>query len=257
MSFLWVEVFYAHFRCVQVNLPAEGRDDPAAWPEVVNKIKESVVLAFDAAIVEREEEVKRGEAQRMMVGWNFCTWFLLKVSQLIHNAPWLQGEQADEQESLAHSFEAVGLPSDALVIYEELEATFFQILKEQNLSWFGKLGATSPNDDSLPVLDVRSKPYREMLQGSAISIFDFRVYVFARQAKLLGQLGRITEVAKRGQWFVASLTRRLRESEVSTLPASIRCLANASRRISRNTSSRAGHIPLAWTLFRDATSGHV
>jgi len=196
---------------VQINLPAEGRDDPAAWPEVVNKIKESVVLALDAAIVEREEEVKRGEAQRMMVGWNFCTWFLLKVS--IYGS--MRDCSADEQESLAHSFEAVGLPSDALVIYEELEATFFQILKEQNLSWFGKLGATSPNDDSLPVLDTRSKPYREMLQGSAISIFDFRVYVFARQAKLLGQLGRITEVAKRGQWFVASLTRRLRESEVS------------------------------------------
>jgi len=125
--------------------------------------------------------------------------------------------KSDHQESLAHSFEAVGLPSDALVIYEELEATFFQILKEQNLTWFGKLGATSPNDDSLPVLDVRCKPYREMLQGSAISIFDFRIYVFARQAKLLGQLGRITEVAKRGQWFVASLTRRLRESEVRDL----------------------------------------
>jgi hypothetical protein len=46
----------------------------------MNKIKESIVLAFDTAIVEREEEVKRGEAQRMMVGWNFCTWFLLKVS---------------------------------------------------------------------------------------------------------------------------------------------------------------------------------
>ena len=65
---------------MQVNLPPEGRDDPAAWPEVINKIKESIVLAFDTAIVEREEEVKRGEAQRMMVGWNFCTWFLLKVS---------------------------------------------------------------------------------------------------------------------------------------------------------------------------------
>jgi hypothetical protein len=81
LTFWWI---YADVRCVQVNLPAEGRDDPAAWPEVVNKIKESVVLAFDAAIVEREEEVKRGEAQRMMVGWNFCTWFLLKVSQLIY-----------------------------------------------------------------------------------------------------------------------------------------------------------------------------
>jgi hypothetical protein len=100
-------------------------------------------------------------------------------------------------------------------VYEELDATFLQILKEQNMSWFGKLGATGPQDDSLPILDVRAKPYKEMLQSSSISIFDFRVYVFARQAVLLGRLGRITEVAKRGQWFVASLSRRLRESEVS------------------------------------------
>lgn len=122
---------------------------------------------------------------------------------------------ADKQESLAHSFEGVNLHEDALIVYEELEATFLQIQKEQNLSWFGKLGATGAHDDSLPILDVRAKPYKEMLQSSSISIFDFRVYVFARQAVLLGRLGRITEVAKRGQWFVASLSRRLRESEVS------------------------------------------
>jgi hypothetical protein len=122
------------------------------------------------------------------------------------------------QESLAHSFDGVGLNEDALTVYEELDATFLQILKEQNLSWFGKLGATGPRDDSLPILDVTVKPFREMLQHSAISVFDFRVYVFARQAILLGKLGRITEVAKRGQWFVASLARRLRESEVSDYP---------------------------------------
>ena len=100
-------------------------------------------------------------------------------------------------------------------MYEELDATFLQILKEQNLSWFGKLGATGPHDDSVPILDTNAKPYKEMLQQSQISVFDFRIYVFARQAILLGALGRITEVAKRGQWFVASLARRLRESEVS------------------------------------------
>lgn len=54
-------------------------NDPAAWPELINKLKECFVTAFDAAILEREDEVKRGEAQRVMVGWNFCTWFLLKV----------------------------------------------------------------------------------------------------------------------------------------------------------------------------------
>ncbi|KAK8845493.1 hypothetical protein IAR55_006206 [Kwoniella newhampshirensis] len=181
-------------RCVQLNLPPAGANDPAAWPEVINKLKESLVTAFDGAILEREEEVKRGEAQRLTVGWNFCTWFLLK-------------------ESLAQSFEAVNLPEDSLIIYEELEASFFQVLKEQNLSWFGKLGATGSLDDSLPILDPTVKPYRDMLRNSAISIFDFRIYVFARQGVLLGKLGRITEVAKRGQWFVASLTRRLRENE--------------------------------------------
>ena len=112
----------------------------------------------------------------------------------------------------------MNLHEDALIVYEELEAAFFQVLKEQNLSWFGKLGATGAIDDSLPVLDTTAKPYRTMLQTNLISIFDFRIYVFARQAQLLGKLGRITEIAKRGQWFVASLTRRLRESEVGLWP---------------------------------------
>lgn len=133
-----------------------------------------------------------------------------------------------QQESLAHSFEGLSLPEDALLVYEELDATFLQILKEQNLSWFGKLGASGPTDDSLPILDASVKPYREMLQHSQISVFDFRIYVFARQAALLGALGRITEVAKRGQWFVASLARRLRESEVS-LQRRTNCFGRGNR----------------------------
>ncbi|WOO84693.1 Trafficking protein particle complex subunit 10 [Vanrija pseudolonga] len=182
--------------CTLLNLPPSGSTDPAAWPELLNKLKESIVLAFDASILEREEEVKRGEAQRLTIGWNFCTWFLLK-------------------ESLAHSFEGVNLNEDALIIYEELDAAFLQCLKDQNLSWFGKLGGTAENDDSLPILDTNAKPYRDLLISSTISIFDFRIYVFARQCILLGKLGRITEIAKRGQWFVASLARRLLESEAS------------------------------------------
>lgn len=69
--------------CTLLNLPPSGSTDPAAWPELLNKLKESIVLAFDASILEREEEVKRGEAQRLTIGWNFCTWFLLKVSELL------------------------------------------------------------------------------------------------------------------------------------------------------------------------------
>lgn len=65
--------------CVQVNLPSAGIVDPAVWLEVTSKLKESIVQALDGAIMEREDEVKRGEAQRTIPGWNFGTWFLMKV----------------------------------------------------------------------------------------------------------------------------------------------------------------------------------
>jgi hypothetical protein len=141
-------------------------------------------------------------------------------------------------------------------VYEELEAAFIQVVKEQNLSWFGKLGATGAHDDSLPILDTTVKPYRELMQNSSISIFEFRIYVFARQAGLLGKLGRITEIAKRGQWFVASLTRRLRESEVSRLAAAMSgSVADQVRRSWLRTLSRRGRILPALTLCTSATSG--
>lgn len=124
------------------------------------------------------------------------------------------------------SLEGMNLFEDTLIQYDELEASFFQVLKgefvsllvlmaEQNLSWFGKLGAMGPQDDSLPVLDWTIKPYRTLIQNSQITIFDFRIYVFARQMELLGRLGRVTEAVTKAQWFIASLGRRLRENEVS------------------------------------------
>ena len=226
----------------------------------MTRLKESIVYAFDAAIMEREEEVKRGEAQRLTVGWNFCTWFLLKVDRHSTLDAEFQARQLIVQESLAHSFEGLALPEDALLVYEELDAAFLQVLKEQNLSWFGKLGASGSRDDSLPILDANAKPYREMLQHSQISVFDFRIYVFARQAALLGALGRITEVAKRGQWFVASLARRLRESEVSdAFMMPLHCWSSGliHRRILQNTSSSLGRILPVWTSFPDAMNGRV
>lgn len=43
------------------------------------------MTAFDAAIIHREEEIRRSECQQQMPGWNFCTFFILKVSSLPHS----------------------------------------------------------------------------------------------------------------------------------------------------------------------------
>ena len=67
-----------HGRCIQVAWSSET-DNPAVWAELMNKIKDGVLSAFDSAVSHREDEVKRSEGQRHMPGWNFCTFFILKV----------------------------------------------------------------------------------------------------------------------------------------------------------------------------------
>ena len=63
-----------------------GQDNPAAWAEMLVKIKEGILAAFDSTITHRTDEVKRSQSQRLMPGWNFCTFFILKVTG--HLTPW-------------------------------------------------------------------------------------------------------------------------------------------------------------------------
>lgn len=66
-------------RCVQL-VWASDFENPAAWAEFVTRLKEGILVAFDSAFTQREAEVKRSEGQVQMPGWNFCTFFVLKVT---------------------------------------------------------------------------------------------------------------------------------------------------------------------------------
>ena len=68
-------------RSVQLIWSAE-KDNPTVWADFVSKVKEGVLSSFDAALAQREEEMKRSEGQRTMPGWNFCTFFILKASSV-------------------------------------------------------------------------------------------------------------------------------------------------------------------------------
>ncbi|KAI0327179.1 hypothetical protein GY45DRAFT_1328000 [Cubamyces sp. BRFM 1775] len=184
-------------RCVQLVWSAE-KDNPAVWADLMTKIKEGILSAFDAALTQREEEVRRSEGQRQMPGWNFCTFFILK-------------------ESLASSLEGMNLCEDALQQYYELEATFFQVLREKNLSWFGPLITPSGSDDSAPLLSTTKKPYRDLILANTISVFDFRVYLLARQCALLSKLGDLEEICQKTVTFLTTMARTLRDVE-DTLP---------------------------------------
>jgi hypothetical protein len=65
-------------RCVQLAWPM-AKDNPVAWAELLSKVKDGLLSAFDAAVSQRDDEVRRSESQQSMPGWNFCTFFILKV----------------------------------------------------------------------------------------------------------------------------------------------------------------------------------
>ncbi|KDE05467.1 hypothetical protein MVLG_04157 [Microbotryum lychnidis-dioicae p1A1 Lamole] len=178
-------------RCIQVGASA---DDPTAWAEFSNKVKEGVLTTFDINVSLCEENVRKADSQRQLEGWQFQPFFLQK-------------------EVLADSFEAIGLLEDALIQYDELGAAFFQALKTHDLAWFGAVGGLTSGDDTLPLLSTTNKPYRSLIQANKITMFDFRIYIFARQASLLSRLGRIAELAKRGALFVSTFARTLREHQ--------------------------------------------
>lgn len=103
---------------------------------------------------------------------------------------------------------------DAMDTYNELEALFFEVLKEKNLSWFGTLINPAPKDDSLPLLSTTKKPYRDLILANTISIFDFRTYLLAKQCAILSKMHHIIEVAQKSVAFLGAFGRRLREVEV-------------------------------------------
>ncbi|KAK4701381.1 trafficking protein particle complex subunit 10, partial [Phenoliferia sp. Uapishka_3] len=180
-------------RCVHV---AQGvsAEDPTTWADFMIKVKEGIITTFDTNVSVYEEDVRKADSQRQLEGWQYTTFFLQK-------------------EALADCFETMNLQEEALIQYDELEASFFQTLKENSAAWLGKIGGLSPGDDALPLLETTQKPYRQLIMTNTITIFDFRIYLFARQAAILFDLGRIAEVAKRGAFFISQFARTLRENQ--------------------------------------------
>ncbi|KAF0436082.1 Trafficking protein particle complex subunit 10 [Gigaspora margarita] len=183
-------------RCVQLRLSDNDADEYESWQELMSKIKDGILISFDQHVVQYEEDIRRFDSQRSMIGWNYCTFFVLK-------------------EGLALTFEVFNLYEEALVQYDELEASFFQVLRDRALAWFGHFGATDVKDDSANILDVKKKSYRDLIRQNKLPEFDFRCYLFARQCHLLGRLQRPVEICRRAQLFISTFGRTIKEHQAN------------------------------------------
>lgn len=169
-----------------------------AWQDLFAKFKTLILMSFDLRVTQYEDDIREKDAQRSLPGWNFCTFFTLK-------------------EGLARGFESVGLVEDALAIYDELTLglesavtdapdsaasrgtllgdldKYRDILKEisaaeSDAQTIEKLIQPLQSLYDQP-LDLTKKDYRGEIVKSTISLFDFHLYIFARQRTLLLRLG--------------------------------------------------------------------
>ncbi|KAK1969730.1 hypothetical protein LY78DRAFT_690380 [Colletotrichum sublineola] len=211
----------------------ESRQDAEnAWEDLIGKFKELILSSFDMRVSQYEEDIKEKDAQRVLPGWNFCTFFILK-------------------EGLARGFESVGLVEDALVGYDELSVGLDTVVQEQATSGDpqthggsllshtedlvrraeaaiaelgdedGSMEDEQPVDlqasetqkadkfDDIPISSTK-KPYREMIVANNVSVFDFRCYIFSRQISLLLRLGNAWSTRE-------ELLAKLREQQESVL----------------------------------------
>ncbi|KAL2913823.1 hypothetical protein HK105_206702 [Polyrhizophydium stewartii] len=205
-------------RSMQFRITNNEIKDAEFWNELLDRIKEGLVSAITQQAAQLEDDTRRFEQQRLMPGWNYCQYFILKQARELIGSSGTLGLHSDLQETLAFTYELVRFFDEALLHYDELEATFFQTLVEQGAPWFHKFGGVEPGDDCSDVLNSDRKPYRSMIIQNTITIFDFREYLFSRQCRLIFLLGSPADVCQRTKMFVVSLSKMLREYSVSLAP---------------------------------------
>lgn len=175
------------------KLSQEQREE---WDDVVSKLKALILASFDLRVGQYEEDIREKDSQRILPGWNFCTFFVLK-------------------EGLARGFESVGLIDDALAGYEELNTELDIILSsdgEELADMFPPyteelktlyVDAHEQSSSFAATWDGQNKPisatrknFRELILANNISKFDFKVYVLARKMAVLLRMSRTPEKAE-------------------------------------------------------------
>jgi len=106
----WNTYAFTNRRCAQLRSCDTEGEELEMWQDILGKIKDGVLQSFDSRVLHYEEDIHKMDSQRTLPGWNYCTFFILK-------------------EGLAQSFEHMLLLEDALIQYDELEASFFQLLR--------------------------------------------------------------------------------------------------------------------------------
>lgn len=142
---------------VQIDQDFELKSDlDEMWGKFFAVLKYHTLDAFGRRVADYESEIRKLEADRSKVGWNFGTLFCMK-------------------EGLASSFERMSFLDDAFQTYHELESIV-------DPSCFAN---DAPCDTRIAMLDVDQHQVSDAILGYKVSKFEYFRYLFSRQIRIL------------------------------------------------------------------------
>lgn len=157
-------------------------------PECIDLISDCIYHSAIVNLSQMDEAIRKMSAQRNLPGWNFFTFFLTK-------------------ESKALTLIDLGLLSEALTVYDELETLFMEIndaalSNENDTMNHGFVRVDTINGADLNLSNWAK--FRHKIHQNQISLYEFRVYLFSRQIYLLSDMHDHSQILKRCKYFICT-----------------------------------------------------
>lgn len=179
-----------------------------SFRSLLQRVRYLMLCGYNKNINKYEELIRNHRDKRNKEGWSFLTYFLL-------------------QEELAFVLEMLGLPTEALVQYDELDAMFSQFILNSVYSdkpeWMKIFEQPCNQFNGINLTKRQLNDLRKKIIEKTVTLLDFRTYLLERQCTLLNLADKPWEIAERLMPFLYATERELEILQIETSDGSLAC----------------------------------
>lgn len=174
----------------------------------LQRIRHLMLCGYNRTINKYEELIRANRETRNQDGWCFIKYFLL-------------------QEELAFVLQMLGLHSEALIQYDELDAMFSQFILNsmfgEKPKWLEVFQRPFSSFHGIKMNNLQLKEVRRKIEEKSITLLEFRSYLFERQAVILKSADKTSEIAERLLPFLFSTLRELDALKIEMIDGALAC----------------------------------
>jgi len=204
---LFADIFL--FRCISILNPLKFENKATeSFRSMIQRLRHLILNGYNKNIIKYEEIIRARREERNKENWNFSKYFLL-------------------QEQLAFVLEMLGLYSDALVQYDELDAMLNLFIMNTTFGekpkWMLTFEKPLHSFRGITMSRKDLKESRQKIIDDSVTLIEFRNYLFQRQCVLLNALNYQWEIAERLFPFLFSTIREIEALRLEVYNGSLSC----------------------------------